>query len=307
MSQSILEKLNAQPYLTDSGLETTLVFHDGLELPYFAAFTLLDSEKGRQRLREYFSQHIELAAEKGAGFILETPTWRANPDWAQRMNMPTAQLERLNRAAVTELQHIRDQYCHVPTLISGCVGPRGDGYNPEFRMTAQQAQEYHRTQIGWLAAAGADMVTAMTLCYCEEAIGITKAANASGVPVVISFTTETDGKLIDGTSLQQAIDEVDQATDQGPVYYMINCAHPNHFQSALIGEQWLNRVRGVRANASIKSHAELDDCTELDDGNPLDLGEQYKQLKHILPNLTVYGGCCGTDHRHIEAISHACL
>ena len=315
MLDEILTKIDQQHYLTDSGLETTLVFHDGLELPFFAAFTLLDSAEGRQRLRRYYRTHLELAKKKGAGFILDTPTWRANPDWAERMNMPMEELQHFNHLAVSELKQIAQASPHTPTLISGCVGPRGDGYQPEFMMSIREAQNYHRTQVRWLAQAGAQMISAMTLCYPEEAIGITLAAQEHNIPSVISFTVETDGKLVCGMSLKDAINQVDEATgydenhpgQNGPLYYMVNCAHPTHFENELEGEQWLTRIRGVRANASTKSHAELDESVELDSGDPQALGKSYQQLQQRLPRLAVFGGCCGTDHRHIEAISHACL
>ena len=311
MHDDILTKLDQRPYLTDSGLETTLVFIDGMDLPYFSAFTLLQTIEGQQRLREYYRTHLDLAKAKNVGFILDTPTWRANPDWAQRMGMPLTELRRLNQFAVQELKQLQQDAAETPTLISGCLGPRGDGYNPEFMMSCDEAQHYHQQQIAWLVEAGVDMISALTLCYPEEAIGITKAAQEQNIPVVISFTVETDGKLINGLTLQEAIAQVDDATrhgaQQGPLYYMVNCAHPTHFENVLQGDHWLTRIRGVRANASTKSHAELDDSVELDSGDPLALGASYQQLQRVLPKLSVFGGCCGTDHRHIEAISHACL
>ena len=307
MNHKILTKLNQHAYLTDSGLETTLVFLDGIELPYFAAFTLLQSAAGQARLQQYYGDHLALARAKNVGFIFDTPTWRASSDWAERMAMPLSELRRLNQLAVQELRALQNQAVEVPSLVSGCIGPRGDGYNPEFHMTCDEAQTYHQQQIDWLADAGIDMVSALTLSYPEEAIGITRACQTRHTPVVISFTVETDGKLVNGLSLQEAISQVDEATNNGPLYYMVNCAHPSHFEHVLEGELWLQRIRGVRANASTKSHAELDEAEELDSGNPFALGQSYQQLQRILPNLTVFGGCCGTDHRHIEAISHACF
>jgi S-methylmethionine-dependent homocysteine/selenocysteine methylase len=307
MLDAIMDKLNRQPYLTDSGLETTLVFHEELELPFFAAFTLLDSKEGTECLKRYYRRHMAIAANKKAGFILDTPTWRANPDWAQRLNMKLTDLQRLNSKAVEELKRLQNEASASPTLISGCLGPRGDGYQPEYLMSSAEAQTYHQQQISWLKNAGADLISAVTLCYPEEAIGITRAANQQQIPVVISFTVETDGHLINGMSLQQAIESVDEATNNGPLYYMVNCAHPTHFQDHLKGERWLNRIQGIRANASTKSHEELDNSETLDAGDPLALGQSYRSLQDLLPNLKVYGGCCGTDHRHIEAISHACL
>lgn len=306
MFEEILSKLNNQPYLTDSGLETTLVFHEGLELPCFAAFTLLDSAAGRETLRHYYRRHLAIAARKEVGFILDTPTWRASPDWALRMDMSLSDLQRLNSKAVDEMKLLQSEAGATATLISGCIGPRSDGYQPAFIMSSAEAKDYHQQQILWLQQAGVDLISALTLCYTDEAIGITQAAQQLEIPVVISFTVETDGRLINGMPLRDAIESVDQATNEGPLYYMVNCAHPSHFQNHLQGEHWLSRIKGIRANASTKSHAELDNSVTLDAGDPQALGESYKELKHLLPDLRVYGGCCGTDHRHIEAISHAC-
>lgn len=302
-----LHQLSGLPFITDSGLETTLVFHDGLSLPCFASFPLLESKTGRKRLRDYFQTHIDIARRRNAGFLLEAPTWRANRDWGAKLGYSPPQLQAINHDAIYFLEQLRLSNPDVPMVISGNVGPRGDGYNPAFLMSAQEAQDYHSEQIVTFTDTSADLVSAFTLCYAAEAIGITRAAQAAGIPVVISFTVETDGKLITGQTLQDAIEEVDSATHSGPAYYMINCAHPTHFSNTLQGERWLQRIVGVRANASRKSHAELDASTELDDGNPVELGREYQELKTRLTNLSVYGGCCGTDHRHVDEIGKYCL
>lgn len=307
MNQNLTDLLEQNSFLTDSGLETTLVFHDGMDLPHFAAFTLLQSEQGRQRLKEYYTRHFNIAREKKLGFLFETPTWRANRDWAAKLGLSSNQLEAINQLAVRELESLCRQHNDVPTLISGCVGPRDDGYNPAFRMSITDAEEYHEAQVRSFAGTNANMVSAITMTYPEEAIGITRAALKHRLPVVISFTVETDGKLICGMSLKEAIETVDQETDNAPAYYMINCAHPSHFDSVLGNENWVERIRGIRANSSRKSHEELDNATELDEGNPIELGKEYQALRSRLNRLAVYGGCCGTDHRHIEAISKACF
>jgi len=193
-------------------------------------------------------------------------------------------------------------------VISGCIGPRGDGYNPKAFMTETEAERYHAMQADTFRDADADMVTAITMTYAAEAIGIARAARAAGMPVAISFTVETDGRLPGGRTLRETIEEVDAATDRTPVYYMINCAHPTHFAGALAeGEPWVARIRGLRANASTKSHAELDEAKELDTGNPVELGRQYRDLRSRMPRLNVLGGCCGTDHRHVEETCRAWL
>jgi homocysteine S-methyltransferase len=305
-SMAELPQLNDELFLTDGGIETTLIFKGGIDLPEFAAFDLLKDDEGMDELRRYFVPYLELAKENGAGFVLESPTWRASPRWAEEIGYGPAELDGLNRQAIALMAELRDRYADEVSsiIISGCIGPQDDGYDPKQRLTADQAAEYHSTQIGTFADTEADMVAALTLTYVDEAIGITRGAEEAGIPAAISFTLETDGNLPSGQPLSEAIGETDAATGGGPAYYMINCAHPTHFESVL-GGSWTTRIRGLRANASTKSHAELDEATELDDGDPDDLGARYAQLRKQLPELTVLGGCCGTDDRHVTRICQA--
>ena len=303
-----LPQLSPRTYLTDGGLETTLIFHDGYELPQFAAFDLLTRPEGYGVLRDYYHKYVQVAKAGGYGFILESATWRASRDWGRKLGYSPADLRQINRKSIALLQDLRNAWESdaTPMVISGNVGPRGDGYQVENKMTAAQAQTYHQEQIRTLSATDADLVSAFTINYTAEAIGITRAAQAEGIPVVISFTLETNGRLPSGQPLGEAIDEVDQATGKGPAYYMINCAHPAHFRKTLEGhESWRLRIRAIRANASTLSHAELDEATELDAGDPADLGRRYVELKKLLPHLNIFGGCCGTDYRHVEAICRA--
>ncbi|BFM40946.1 homocysteine S-methyltransferase family protein [Synechocystis sp. LKSZ1] len=304
-----LPQLDNDLFITDGGMETTLIFHEGWELRDFAAFDLLNHPAGRQSIQNYYRTYIDLAKTYAVGLILESATWRANSDWGTKLGYHRQALAEANRQAIALLQDLRQKQESptTPLVISGCVGPRGDGYNAAYRMSEAGAERYHRPQIATFAETAADLVTAMTINYVEEAIGIVRAAQAYGMPVVISFTVETDGRLPSGQSLQTAIEQVDQATQQGPLYYMINCAHPSHFASSLTAGTFVKRIRGIRANASKKSHAELDEATVLDDGNPADLGSHYQTLRKQFPHVNVLGGCCGTDHRHIEAICQACL
>lgn len=295
-------------FLTDGGLETTLIFLLGYELPYFAAFDLLKEEKGHNTIKDYYRRYLKIAKEFKMGFILESPTWRANPDWIQQIGYPNSAVCEVNEKAIQLLSDLQKEYENDITnlLISGCVGPRRDGYKPENTMTAEEAQQYHSVQIEVFSQTPVDMVSAITMNYAEEAIGIAKAASAANLPVVISFTVEVNGKLPTGMSLKEAIEYVDKSVQQPPLYFMINCAHPTHFYSELVAgrnEQWTKRIKGIRSNASCKSHAELDETTELDRGNSKELGIEYKKLKESLSQLTVFGGCCGTDEEHILAIA----
>jgi S-methylmethionine-dependent homocysteine/selenocysteine methylase len=301
---------NGAVFLTDGGLETTLVFHEGVDLPCFAAFPLLLSGSGRQQLERYFEPYLRTARERRVGFILDTPTWRANTDWGAKLGYSLHDIADINRQAVTWAKDLRRRHVEdgAGVVINGVVGPRGDGYQPGWQMTADEAEDYHAPQIEAFCEAGVDLVSAITMNYTEEVIGVANAARALRVPVVISFTVETDGRLASGENLRSAIERTDEATSSTPVYYMINCAHPTHFEHVVSdGAAWTSRIRGLRANASQKSHAELDEAVELDPGDPMDLGRHYRELRGRLRNLSVLGGCCGTDHRHIVAICDACL
>jgi len=304
-----LPQLEESLFITDGGLETTLVFHEGIELPEFAAFDLLKDETGTTLLNDYFRSYLDIAKRYGLGFILESATWRANPDWAEAIGYDPDELDTLNRRAVEMLHALRAQANHdAPLVVSGCVGPRDDGYNPANIMTAPAAEQYHARQIHVFDEAGVDMISAITMTNVAEAAGITNAAQARGIPTAISFTVETDGRLPTGESLADAVAQVDSLTNGGPAYYMVNCAHPSHFEAQLDETSaWVRRIRGIRANASRCSHEELDAATELDDGNPHELAENYRQLLNRLPHLRVLGGCCGTDLRHIAAIADACV
>lgn len=299
---------SADLFLTDGGLETTLVFLEGYELPCFAAFDLLKDEKGYQAIRDYYKRYLNIARDFNTGFILESPTWRANPDWIEKIGYPARALAEVNEKAVELLVELRKEFQNaVPhIIISGCVGPRGDGYKPGNTMTAEEAQNYHAAQIAVFSQTPVDMISAITMNYAEEAIGITRAAGAVNLPAVISFTVETDGKLPTGMHLKEAIELVDKSSPQPPIYFMINCAHPTHFFHELQNgkqEAWTSRIKGLRANASCKSHAELDEATELDRGNPQELGIEHKKIKELLHHLNVFGGCCGTDEEHVIAIA----
>ncbi|HYC96432.1 homocysteine S-methyltransferase family protein [Brevundimonas sp.] len=309
MPPAMLPQLD-RPFLTDGGLETDILFNRGIDLPHFASITLLQSEEGRRALDDYFRGFLELARRTGTGFILESATWRASRDWAEPLGMSPDELDALNREAIAMLLRLRQAHgsAATPVVVSGCIGPRGDGYEPGRVMSVNEAETYHARQAGVLTDAGADMLTAITMTNVPEAVGVTRAAQALGAPVAISFTVETDGRLPAGDRLADAVAAIDRATGTYPAYYMINCAHPTHFASSLEdGAEWTSRVRGVRANASRCSHAELDAMTELDAGDPAELAAQHRELRRRFPGLTVLGGCCGTDLRHVTAIAEACL
>ncbi|MEM7320157.1 MAG: homocysteine S-methyltransferase family protein, partial [Pseudomonadota bacterium] len=266
------------------------------------------SDEGMDAIDRYMRGFAELAVKNHRGFVMDTPTWRASPKWAAELGVDRGQLKAIHREVVAKLVMLRDQHetPSSPFVVNGVIGPQSDGYAPSEIMTEFEAEAYHQTQVKWFAEMGADMVSAITMTYADEAIGIVRAAKLAGIPSVISFTVETDGCLPSGQTLGAAIEQVDAATDGAAAYFMINCAHPDHFLHVLEqGGDWIGRIRGLRANASRLSHAELDEAEELDDGNPEEFGQLHQQLGRLLPNLSVIGGCCGTDHRHVDHVCRA--
>ena len=306
--RSALPQLEGDLFLTEVGLETCLIFYDGLDLPCFATFPLLETDAGKRSLRAYYRPLLRLARDTQTGFILDTLTWRANADWGAHLGYDVSALARANRQAVDFAIEVARDFAdpRYPVVLNGSIGPRGDGYRPDVLMTVSEAERYHSVQIATFSETALDMVSAFTLNYIDEAIGIARAARAHGLPAVLSFTVETDGRLPTGDTLRSAIEAVDRATGASPAYYMINCAHPSHVERALDEDGiWRERIRGLRANASAKSHAELDASTEIDAGDPLALAAAYRALHARLPRLNVLGGCCGTDYRHLEVIMTA--
>lgn len=301
MNDLDLSWLSSGRYVSDGGLETDLIFHQGVDLPEFAAFPLVEDARGRELLRAYYNGYAEVARRAGVGLTMESPTWRANPDWGARVGYDRAGLDRANAGAVELLRRLREEYSDLADVrVIGAIGPRGDGYVAGETADPEEAAGYHGPQIEALAGAGADVVAAYTLTGPEEGIGIVHAARSVGVPVLIGFTVETDGRLPDGTPLRDAIERVD-ATD-APDGFVVNCAHPTHIAPGLTDGDWRSRIVQVNPNASTQTHAELDAAEELDEGDLDLLTTSYDALRPLLPALSVVGGCCGTDARHVGAL-----
>ena len=304
--RNALPQLSGDIFLADAGVETDLIFNQGIEIQEFAAHTLLPDREGRQALGDYFRGFLSLANETGCGYILDTVTWKAHLHWAGDLGVNAEQLRQANRDSINFISSLRDEFSSntAPIILNAIIGPRGDAYAPEESVAAQEAENYHAQQLGWLAETEVDMITAMTFTQADEAIGIVRAANELDLPIVVSFTVETDGNLPTGQTLASAIMQVDQETQNGAAYFMVNCAHPDHFAHVLGDEPWARRIRGIRCNASRLSHAELDECETLDDGDPVELGQQYVEIKTKMPWLNIFGGCCGSDLRHVTQIAH---
>lgn len=302
--RNILPQLSGEKFITDGGLETTLIFKQEIDLPHFAAFDLYSREGGSEILKAYYEDYIRIANKYHRAFILESATWRCNPNWGYKLGYDLESLSRINKQAITQLKELRRKYQNgLPMVISGCLGPAGDGYTPGELMSIEEAEQYHQPQVYDFLKSGADMVSALTMNYSAEALGIVLAARKAGIPVSISFTVESDGRLPSGESLQEVIELIDAETNRYPAYYMLNCAHPEHFKTLFSKkEDWQLRIRGIRANASEKSHEELDNSDTLDAGDKCKLVSGIREMQSLLPDLNILGGCCGTDHTHIEAL-----
>lgn len=307
-TRALVSRFSDRLWLADGGLETTLIFHDGIDLPHFASFPLLRTDSGRARLSRYFEGYLDAARSCGAGFLLDTATWRSGQGWGAIIGLSEEAVDTANRDAVAFARAIAASpaAAGLRVVVNGVVGPHGDAYAPDRLLDAIEAEEAHGRQVRTLAEAGVDMVSAMTIASAAEGIGIARAALMAEVPVAVSFTVETDGCLVTGQPLGEAIAETEAATGGGVAWYGINCAHPDHFRGVL-DAAWAGRIGMIRANASRKSHAELDEATELDAGDPAELAADYRALMDLLPGLRILGGCCGTDLGHVAAIGHRCV
>ncbi len=305
--RNALPQLSGDLYLADAGIETDLIFNHGVEIREFASHTLLPNPISREIVAKYFRGFLSLAKNFDAGFILDSQTWKAHLHWAEDLGTTEQELCLANKDSIAFIAELRDEYStnSKPIVLNGVIGPRGDAYAPESKVAAVEAEEYHAKQIGWLAETEVDMVTATTFTQSDEAIGVVQAARLADLPIVISFTVENDGRLPTGQPLDEAINAVDDATNAAAAYFMVNCAHPDHFFDVLDDSDWARRIRGLRCNASRLTHAELDECEVLDDGDPEELANQYKSIAASMPWLNVFGGCCGSDLRHVAEIAKA--
>lgn len=304
-----LPQMSNQRMLTDDGVETPLIFHDRLELPLFSAFALLRTEVGRRALWRYYESYIQIAREQNAGLVLDSATWRASEAWGDQLDYDAAELAEANRSAVAMLFDLREHFeGPAPFVISGNIGPIGDGYAASAVRTLSEAEAFHATQVATFAATGVDMISAVTMTHAGEAICIARACARHRMPLALSFASDTDGRLPNGQPLGDAIRAVDADSSGGPSYYMLNCAHPDQLRAILEGGgDWTHRIRGLCANASRKSHAELDEADKRDRGDSVELARDYAQLLQLLPNLRVFGGRSETDQPLSREIGHACL
>lgn len=299
-----LPQLNGQLMTCGGGFETWMQYADGFELRHFCAFELLNDKRGRKCLTDYYRKLIEAAVENGFGVINEGLHYRASRDWGELIGFSREALAEINIRGIEFYKDFAREYQsdRTPMVIGGCIGPRGDAYDTGRTEDSGEAEEYHSEQINTLRNAGADLVSAWTFSSVEEAIGFARAAKAADIPCVISFIAK-GGTLKDGTTLEAAVSRVDAATDSAPVYYAVNCAHPTEFEPGLTEGDWTRRLGGFMPNAVAMELLSLCSLGHLEDGDPEELGGQMAALAERFPHINVWGGCCGTDARHIGQIT----
>lgn len=286
-------------FLVYAGTGTDLIFNHGVELPGFASFPLLEEPGTRVILAGQMQALVDLAREMNVGCILDAPTWMANADRAAPLGYDAERLAEVNKDAVSLMEDVRQASARDDVLVSACIGPRYDPYADIPPVPVEDARQYHAAQMQSLKDTSVDLVTAYTFNRPSEAAGCILAARDADLPIIMSLVVETDGCLADGTKLVDGIDQIDAATDSAALFFMVNCAHPTHFAGAIGNHP---RLRGLVANASSCSHAELDEADELDEGDPIELGKQIAAIAQQNPSIQVFGGCCGTDMRHLKSM-----
>lgn len=294
---------NGGNVMINGGLETTLIYKHNLDLPFFSCIDLFKTEETKQIMYDYYLDYVKAAKKYNVPVIIDTPTWRFNKDWAIQSGYNDQQLANRNKEAVDLVRGLKDVYDNV--IISGELGPRYDGYVISEKMTTEEAQQYHSAQVESFSSSNVDIITAATMNYVEEALGVTLAAKSTSTPLVVSFTLSSEGDLPSGMTLKEAIMKVDTISGEYPLHYMINCVHPVYFAELLKknkDQAWIKRIKGIRPNASSKSHEELDNLGTLDVGDMDELANYCKEIQDSCKHIKLFGGCCGTTVEHIECI-----
>lgn len=312
VNHNILPHLSNRVFLTEGGLDTTPIFLQGFDLPSFAPFDLSNERKGFVAIKTYYQEYLQFARDHHMGFILDSPTWRANRYWIQKMGYPDSALIDINKKAIDLMLELREEFrdgmMSVP--IGGCIGPCGIGYVKEQVMTVDEAEKYHAGQVEIFSQTPVDFISVIAINYVEEALGIVRAVNAVDIPVVISFSLDKNGKLPSGMNLKEAITLVDKGVNEPPIYFMVHCAHPFHFIADMQGgsvskEPWVKRIRGIRAIATSQNHFEPEVDKECEFEDPVDLAKAYGKLKNQFKHLNIFGSYCGTDKEHLMTIINA--
>jgi homocysteine S-methyltransferase len=294
-------------YLTEGGQETEILYKYGFELPHFAMFPLLDNPRAMTELRGMYGRYLDTAAQHGFGVVIGGLDYRASPDWASLLGYRGEALAQMQIRAIDFLRDVaRPYHGQVPAVLyAGIVGPRGDAYELNRTITAQEAEQYHSEQLATLARAGVDLIEAMTFNSVDEVIGLSRAASQVGLPLSVSFTLDhSTSRLLSGPTLKEAIETVDAQTgDDRPAFYGINCSHPLEFMPAIEPGSWFERVRVLRPNAAMMDKISLCTLGHLESGDPAQLGELMGGLARQYPHIDMWGGCCGTWDAHLDEIA----
>jgi S-methylmethionine-dependent homocysteine/selenocysteine methylase len=292
-------------YLSEGGTETEILYKYGFELPQFATFPLLDNPEAVSKMQGMYRNYLDVVAKHGMCALIGGLDYRASPDWAELLGYSPEALSEANHKSINFLREVADEYLSdIPEiLIQGLIGPRGDAYERNRSITENEAEDYHSVQLTTLKEADVDLALAITFNNVPESIGVARAAKKIGVPLAISLTLDSTSKLNSGPSLAEAITQIDDETDLAPEFYLINCSHPLEYEPAIESGDWINRIRGVRPNASKLEKIALCKIGHLEDGDPIELGEQCGDLARRYPHMDIWGGCCGTWDTHLDQIA----
>lgn len=292
-------------YLTEGGTETELMYRHGFELPHFAMFPLLDNPNALSRMKDMFRSYLDVAAKHQFCALMGGLDYRASPDWGELLGYSPASLADANLQSIEFLREVASEYSsQIPEILFvGLVGPRGDAYERNETITENEAEDYHAVQLETLKKANVDSALAITFNNIPESVGVARAAARIGVPLAVSLTLDSNSKLHSGPSLAEAITTIDRETDQSPEYFLINCSHPVEYEPAIEPGDWINRIRGVRPNASKMEKIALCQIGRLEEGDPEELGMQCGDLARRYPHMDIWGGCCGTWSNHLDEIA----
>ena len=292
-------------YLTEGGTETELMYKHGFELPHFAMFPLLDNPEAVSKMREMFRSYLDVAAKHEFCALMGGLDYRASPDWGELLGYSPAGLSDANLQSIEFLRDVAGEYSSdIPEILfQGLIGPRGDAYERNETITENEAEDYHAVQLETLKKADVDLALAITFNNIPESVGVARAAAEIGIPLAISLTLDSSSKLRSGPSLAEAITTIDKEPDQSPEYYLINCSHPVEYEPAIEPGEWIERIRGVRPNASKMEKIALCKIGHLEDGDPEELGTLCGDLARRYPHMDIWGGCCGTWDKHLDEIA----
>ena len=305
MASEFLPRVDGTYYLTEGGIETEIMYKYGFELPHFAMFPLLDNPEALTAMKGIWQRSLRAAADNGFNAIMNGVDYRASPDWGALLGYTPDGLASMQMRAIDFLRDVaRDFEQDIDTIIiSGTIGPRGDAYSRNETITADVAEEYHSVQLATLKKAGVDMAWAMTFNNIPEAVGTIRAAENTGIPIAMGLSLDSSSRLNSGPSMAEAVPEIDAQTNSAAAFFGLNCSHPLEFEPALDGGEWMKRLRSIRPNASPMDKIALCKIGHLEDGDPDELAQQMLDVARRMPHMDIFGGCCGTDERHLSKIA----